>query len=129
MAQLDSDFRFVLRSSGSYGVILFAGLMTESALSNLKTCDEEIAATSDFKGIVLDFSGVTSLSAEVIPALAVIQRTIRKKNIDLRLSGLNAATVEKLDKKGVLRKAELAVNVREALAGFVAKAPDKIIKI
>lgn len=111
----EKTFKYFIARKNSFLVVSFVGAILDSVRANLELCKAEIVGHSDIRALVLHFGEVTEVGLDAIPVLAQIQHAARTRNVQLRISGLSPELLEKLHKKGILRRPELVSDLKEAL--------------
>ncbi|MBX3021188.1 MAG: STAS domain-containing protein [Bdellovibrionales bacterium] len=115
MSQSEKNFKYFVARKDFFLVVSFVGNLADSVADQLEKCKNEILEHPDLRALVLHFGEVSEIGMDAVPILAQIQAAARTRNLQLRLSGLSGELLEKLYKKGVIRKQELANDLREAL--------------
>jgi anti-anti-sigma regulatory factor len=108
-------------------VILFSGTFSVSCVETLEQCKDEALQTQEVSYVIVDFSNVKNFSLDGVPALAQFQKTIRARQLELRLCGLSEELRAKLVRLGVVRQAELSPSLKDAL--FMIKRGVKPMKL
>lgn len=121
MSQTGKTFKYFIARKGHFLVVSFVGSISNTVLEQIERCKSEIQEQADVRALVLHFAEVTDIAFDAIPVIAQIQHMARTRNMVLRLSGLVPEVLEKLHKKGIIRKPELAPDLKEALV-HVARA-------
>lgn len=86
-------------------VVTFAGKMDRQSLQSIEACRKDILNDSPSL-IILYFKDVTKIEHAVFREITVLQHEIRKKNIELYLSGLDNSTRDLLFDRAIIRASE-----------------------
>lgn len=114
LTYLIAEKKFVL-------VISFVGPLVRSNLSVFEECMREVEKRGA-SFIILNFRDVpSSVDRTVFPAVARLQKLIRLKPAALRMTALHPELRKVLDEQGLLRAAEVANNLGEALQSAVVQ--------
>jgi anti-anti-sigma regulatory factor len=120
MIQVSSrEFKYSLTRKNAFLVVSFTGHIAKPGLNELERCKSEILEQGEVKAMVLDFADVEEIGLDMIPLLAQLQHAVRARQIRLRLCALAEPLLDKLQRKGVIRAAEVAKDLKEALGGLV----------
>jgi anti-anti-sigma regulatory factor len=96
-------------------IVSLIGPLNRSGREVLEACSKDILA-SGARWVILNFRDVgAEIETFLIPALAQLQKDIRKKPADLRIAGLHPGLRHTLEGRGVLRQQEISNNLAEAL--------------
>lgn len=117
----DREFKYSLTRKNAFLVVVLAGPIAKSVLEKLESCRREILDQTEVRAMVLDFAEVTDIGIDTIPILAQLQQAIRSRQIHLRICSLAEPLLEKLQRKGVIRMAEISRDLKDAI-GALARA-------
>lgn len=106
---------------GSLLVVSLAGALTKSNVSVFEKLIGELQE-KDAKRVVLDLKGVPPvMERNVVPLFAMLQKVIRDKGAQLRLSSIHPDLKKSLESAGILRVLEVSDTVQHAVAGMIAR--------
>lgn len=132
MSQDGKTFKYLVARKNSFLVVSFVGALDNTMVGEMERCKSEIQEQNDIRALVLNFAEVSEIGYDIIPILTQIQQAARSRSIQIRLSALPAPLLDKLHRKGVVRRAELAGDLKEALMvlarGFESSVPMSLNK-
>src|SRR5579885_1175781 len=116
-----SELQYFLSSKNGIAVISFTGMLSREGESVLAQCLTEITAARP-KSVVIVLRDLSPLiEAKALPVLARLQKAIRDLPSELRLCGLHPKLKAILEERGLLRSAEVANNLLEALQSLAVQ--------
>lgn len=115
MNQNESAFKYFVVRKNHFLVVSLAGALIDSTHNEIEQCKTEILAHDEVRAVVLNFAEVSDVGNDIIPLMAQLQQALRSRGVQLRLSALAPGVLDKLTRKGVVRRPELAADIREAL--------------
>lgn len=116
MSQPENSNLYFVSKSDLVVVISFQGALNEAALPELQRCQEEIQNVGDARFFILNFSQATTVSSHAAPMLAQLQRSVRSKEMKIRICGLPIEIREKLEALGIVRRSEVGTDLNESLS-------------
>ena len=96
-------------------VILFSGTFNVSCVETLEQCKGEALVVKEVTHVIVDFTNVKNFTLEGVPAFVQFQKSMRVRNLHLRLSGLSDELRVKLVRLGVIRQSEVSPSLKDAL--------------
>jgi anti-anti-sigma regulatory factor len=117
----NQNFSYFISHKGAILVASLSGHCEDQAAELLQRCKLEIEEliTEKVHGVILNFSGVTSIANDLVPFWAQLQSMIRSRHVELRLCGIENSLKERLHKMGVIRLTETTDSLKEALPEIV----------
>lgn len=110
------ELTYFIAEKGSVLVVSFVGSLNRESPLVLEKCLGEILAKPAADAVILHFREVPDqLCGSILPTFARLQKAIRAKPAQLRLSGLRPTPKKFLIDQGLVRLEELANNVSDAL--------------
>lgn len=97
-------------------IVAINGDITRHDKTILEKCYKEVSELIEAKLLIILFKNVSLIEPITFRDLTMIQHDARKKNMDLRVVGLNVSVKNTLSSGGVIRLAELKNSLDEALA-------------
>lgn len=121
MEHAASNLSYQITQKNAVVIVVLAGALTHDNLGALEKLRSEIS-DRDFSWVVLHFKGVPDRADQtVLPHLARIQKAIRDKGGQVRLSSLHPNLRKLLQDRGVLRNDECVEDLAQTLQ-LLAKA-------
>ncbi|MEK6578818.1 MAG: STAS domain-containing protein [Bdellovibrionota bacterium] len=109
---------YFLSSKKSILIISLVGPITRAGSAVLEKCIVEVSKT-DAQFVVINFRDVSKeIDRHAYPALVRLQKIVRDRHAELKLSGMHPDLVELLGESGLIRGNELCMNLTQALQSF-----------
>jgi hypothetical protein len=116
---MENTLRYFISEKSSILVVSLVGPLTRQNISVLEACWAEIPRRT-FQYAVLLLQEVSgSIERPVFPHLIRLQKTLRERPAEIRVSGLSAQQLAFLIEQGVLRSSEATVSIQEALGSLI----------
>lgn len=122
MAETEKPLGYFFSQKKDFLVVSLSGDATPESQEVLKQCAEEIKRIRDVAFVVINMSGVSSMSREAVQFFAQIQKEARSKPAQLRICNLASEVKDRLIKLGVVRSLEIADSLDIALAHMTLAA-------
>lgn len=114
------EFEFFVSEKNEFFVATLIGKMDFRASEQVEALHTQLSNSVDSRRFILNLRDLESISKDLIPAFAQIQKTARsKKDGGLRLCGLKPGVREQLEKAGILRAAEISDNLQTAISALL----------
>lgn len=118
-------FSYEISRNQSFLIAALSGKIQQSSLESFSQFQREILEAESLKAVLFDFSHVSGITLDAIPALVLLQKNLRHRGLQFRLCGLHDPLKDKLSKLGVIRSSELSLNRRSALESILEGASIK----
>lgn len=106
------DYKIITKNN--IYIVTLSGNLERKDKDLLTACSKELEE-ANAKSIVLHFKNVTSIDPLMLRDLTLFQHEIRKRNVRLKIVGLNLQLKTLLSEKGVIRSNEIEANLSEVL--------------
>lgn len=106
------DFEYKIASKNGVSLVTLKGKLCKEAKSQLENCLQEIMS-ANASHLILYFKDNTTIEPGVFREFTLLQQEIRKKNIPLYLTGLDASTKQYLLDRAVVRLNEIKKSLQD----------------
>ena len=121
MAEEHLAFEYFVSEKNGFLVASLIGSLSGSAVPKLQELHSQIAGSCDSKKVILNLRDLTLLSKDSIPAFAMLQKTVREKEMTLKICGLKPGVRDLLEKTGILRVHEVSDNLQIAIQSLTTE--------